>query len=85
MSARRYEQVLGEITTGIFACPDCGAVVWYSRREVHDGWHQQADNRREQVEALIDTTRTHDDLLDRDEQRLDMHADQIVALQGGSS
>lgn len=47
--ARIYQPILAEITTALFACPDCGAVVWYALRVKHDQLH-------EQVDALIDTT-----------------------------
>lgn len=57
---REYRPVMGEITTALFACPDCGAVVWYSLREKHDQLH-------EQVGALIDTTWQQSELLDGDE------------------
>lgn len=71
---REYRPVMGEITTALFACPDCGAVVWYSLREKHDQLH-------EQVGALIDTTWRQSELLDGDERRLDEHAEQIAVLQ----
>lgn len=74
MSAREYRLVLGEVTTALFACPDCGAVVWYSLREKHDQLH-------EQIEALIATTWRQSELLDTDESRLDDHAGQIAHLQ----
>jgi len=81
LTRREYVPVLTEITTAVFACSDCGAVVWYSLRDAHDGWHKQADDRREQIEALIATTWRHTELLDTDEQRLDDHAGQIASLQ----
>lgn len=42
---------------------------------------QRLAEHTEQIEALIATTTTHTELLDTDGERLDEHADSIVALQ----
>lgn len=54
---RTYKPVLMEITTALFACPDCGAIVWYTERPKHDRFH-------EQVEGLIATSWVHNNLLE---------------------
>lgn len=71
-SARSYQVVLPEITTALFACPDCGAVVWHALRDKHDQLH-------EQIDGLIGTSWRHTELLDTDGERLDEHASQLVS------
>lgn len=55
---REYRPVLGELTTALFACPDCGSVVWYSLRDKHDQLH-------EQIDGLIATSWSHTDVIDK--------------------
>jgi hypothetical protein len=56
-------------TLTLFCCRSCGAATRYWGS--HDGLHQQLNEMREQIEALISTTWTHTDLLDKDGARLD--------------
>lgn len=75
MTARQYQPVLQEITTALFACPDCGAIVWYALRAKHDQLHTQID-------GLIAGSWKHAELLDADGDRLNEHANQIAGIQG---
>lgn len=75
MTGRQYQPVLQEITGALFACPDCGAIVWYALRAKHDQLHQQIDN-------LTVATLRQSELLDADGDRLNEHANQIAGIQG---
>lgn len=85
MSAREYRAVLPDLTgsADLFACSDCGAVVWRAGIALHDSHHHRVDVLAEQIRALIATAQRHTEMLDTAEQRLDYHAEQLVHLQGG--
>lgn len=54
MTARVYQPVLAEITTALFACPDCGAVVWHALCGEHDSWHTLGDDQDHQIAESLD-------------------------------